>query len=501
MKGIFSFKSKKDYNDIKEGLIKLYIYQGKQIKEIDARAEQKGMSLFALMENAGCGLYHQMTKMINRTEKIMVLAGKGNNGGDGIVLARYLKNNGYNVSLTFPLGSPKTQIAKEHLSYYQACGYEFDSFSDELRADVIVDALLGVGSQLPLRDNVARTTKWINEQQATVLAVDVPTGVASDTGDVDENAVEADYTYALHGYKPSAFHFPSSQYYGKTTVIDIGIGQTSNWKVWTEEDVRSTLPNKTGNTHKGTFGTGLLVAGSDEMPGSAALATIGSIRFGIGKLTVSTSRQASIIIGGLAPEATFLYQWPSFQDRPFSSIAIGPGLNPDQRLENYINDILKQEVPVILDAGALNSRAYDQQRQAPTILTPHPGEFSRLTGKTTTEIQKHRIVLASQFSQEQGVIVVLKGENTVIAFPDGSGVVNTTGNRALSKGGTGDTLTGMLLASVCSYKQNGIKATVANAVYIHGACSDKWVQRYGEQTMAAHDFDRLLPEVTYRFMN
>lgn len=476
----------------------MYIYRGQQIKEIDSFAEQQGMSLFALMENAGSGLYRRVIETIDRKKKIVIVAGKGNNGGDGIVLARYLKNNGYRVSLVFPLGLPKTQTAKEHLYYYQACGYKIEYLTDNLQGDVIVDGLLGVGSQLPLREDLAKITKWMNEQRATIFAIDIPTGVASDTGDVDDHAVKADYTYALHGYKPSTFLYPSSRYYGETAVIDIGLPQKSNWKVWMEEDVRSTLPNVTGNTHKGTFGTGLLVAGSDEMPGSAALAAIGGIRFGIGKLTVSTTKHASIFIGGFVPEVTFLYHWPTFQEQAFSSIAIGPGLNPDGQLENYINEILKQEVPVILDAGALSSRKYDQ-RQAPTILTPHPGEFSRLTDKSTAEIQKNRMGLASQFSKENGVIVVLKGENTVIAFPDGSGIVNPTGNRALSKGGTGDTLTGMLLASAHTHRD--IKAAVANAVYLHGACGDKWVGQYGEQTMAAHDFNKLLPEVAYYFSN
>ncbi|WP_338469511.1 NAD(P)H-hydrate dehydratase [Niallia sp. XMNu-256] len=476
----------------------MYIYSGQQIKDVDAHAEQNGMSLFTLMENAGNGLYHQISKAITRTEKIVILAGKGNNGGDGIVLARYLKNNRYHVSLMFPLGLPKTKTAEEHLAYYEACGYDFNPFTENIRADVIIDGLLGVGSQLPLREDVLEITNWINRQQAKVIAIDVPTGVACDTGDVDDNAVKANYTYVLHGYKPSAFLYPSSHYYGQTTVIDIGILQSSRWKVWSEEEVRNTLPKRTGNTHKGTFGTGLLVAGSDEMPGSAALAAIGAIRFGIGKLSVATTRHASIFIGRFTPEATFLYEWSLTQQQAFSSMAIGPGLNPDQQLEQFVNDILNKEVPVILDAGALSPREY-KKRQAPTILTPHPGEFRRLTGESSAHIQKNRIELASQFSQENGVIVVLKGEWTVIAFPDGSGVINPTGNRALSKGGTGDTLTGMLVASV--HTHDGIKDAVANAVYIHGACGNKWTEQHGDQTMTAHDFDKLLPKVVYYFSN
>jgi ADP-dependent NAD(P)H-hydrate dehydratase / NAD(P)H-hydrate epimerase len=485
--------------DIVFGGIRLYIYTEQEIKDIDSLAEQKGMSLFTLMENAGSGLYRSMIEIINRSEKVVILAGKGNNGGDGIVLARYLKNNGYHVILTFPLGLPKTQTAKEHLFYYKACGYEIDPFSETYHPDVVVDSLLGVGSQLPLRPDIAKITDWINGQGSKVIAIDLPTGVSSDAGNVDEHAIRADYTYSLHGYKPSAFLFPSSECYGDTKVIDIGIPQNSNWRVWTEQDVRDTLLKSLGNTHKGTFGTGLLVAGNDEMPGSVSLAAIGAVRFGIGKLSIATTKHASIIIGTFVPEATFIYNLQASQnDQRFSSIAIGPGINPDEQLEQTISELLKQPVPVILDAGALSPRTY-KKRNAPTILTPHPGEFSRLTGKSSREIQKNRIQLAHIFAQEHDVILVLKGSYTVIAFPDGSGIINTTGNRALSKGGTGDTLTGMLLASINSHV--GVKEAIANAVYIHGACSDKWVQHRGEQTMSAHDFDSLLPEVCYYFSN
>jgi ADP-dependent NAD(P)H-hydrate dehydratase / NAD(P)H-hydrate epimerase len=475
----------------------MYMYTGKQIKEIDSEAEQKGMSLFALMENAGSGLYHKIVPLLGRTDTLVILAGRGNNGGDGVVLARYLKNNGYDVRLVFPVGELKTKTAIEHFTYYQACGFTTDSFSKDLKADWVIDALLGVGSELPLRFDLVEVTDWINQQSAKVIAIDLPTGVSSDNGEIDVHAVRADYTYSLHGYKPSSFLFPAADYYGEATVIDIGVPQTSGWKIWSAREVRNTIPKQTGNTHKGTFGTALLVAGSDEMPGSAALSAIGALRFGTGKLTIATTKHASMIIGPLAPEATFLYDIKDPQlEKQYSCIAIGPGLNPDEELEAFILQTLKCPIPVILDAGALSDRLY-RQRSVPTIITPHPGEFSRLTGKRTIDIQKNRIALASEYAKEKGVIVILKGKYTVIAFPDGTGIINLTGNRALSKGGTGDTLTGMLLASIGTHKE--VEAAIANAVYLHGVCADEWVKYNGGQTMTAHDFDRLLPEICYRY--
>ena len=475
----------------------MYIYSSKQIKEIDTKAEQQGMSLFTLMENAGNGLYHKIKSLIEVNDQILILAGKGNNGGDGIVLARYLLNNGYHVRLVFPLGEPQTKTAKEHLKFYQACGYESQIYSKELNADWIIDSLLGVGSQLPLRKDLSEVTDWVNNNGAKVISIDHPTGVSSDNGEADEHAIRADYTFSLHGYKPSTFLYPASEHYGKVHVIDIGVPQTSTWRVWREKDVRMTMPKRTGNTHKGTYGTALLIAGSDEMPGSAALAALGALRFGAGKLSISTSKHASTIIGPLAPEATFIYNLNTDRlDQRFTSIAIGPGLTPNENIEESISDILRQPIPIILDAGALSRREY-KTRSHPTILTPHPGEFSRLTGKTSKDIQLNRIHLASEYAQKNGVILVLKGKYTVIAFPDGSGYINLTGNSALSKGGTGDTLTGMLLASVGIH--NRIEEAVANAVYIHGLCADEWVRNNGEQTMLAHDISGMLPEICWRF--
>ena len=228
----------------------MYIYSSKQIKEIDTQAEKMGMSLFTLMENAGNGLYHKIKSLIEVNDQILILAGKGNNGGDGIVLSRYLKINGYHVTLVFPLGEPQSKTAKEHFSYYQACGYDSEPFSKELNADWIIDALLGVGSQLPLRKDLSEVTDWINKKYAKVIAIDHPTGVSSDNGEGDEDAIRADYTFSLHGYKPSTFLYPASEHYGKVSVIDIGLPQTSTWKVWCEKDVRMTFQNEQGTRTK-----------------------------------------------------------------------------------------------------------------------------------------------------------------------------------------------------------------------------------------------------------
>ncbi|WP_018663735.1 bifunctional ADP-dependent NAD(P)H-hydrate dehydratase/NAD(P)H-hydrate epimerase [Heyndrickxia acidiproducens] len=478
----------------------MYIYTSEQIKEADQLAETLGMETFALMENAGSGLYRQLAPLLGKQDKVAILSGKGNNGGDGIVLARYLKQNGYDAELIFPLGLPKTKVAARHFSYYKACGFKESPFLRERSYDWVVDGLLGVGAKLPLREDLQAVVKWINSRKAKVVAIDVPTGVASDTGEADPNAVKAGYTFSLHGFKPSGFLYPSSFYFGKKRAIDIGLPQTGKWKVWTKQDVARTLPKRAGNVHKGTFGTGLLAAGSDNMPGSAALAAIGAIRMGIGKLSAYTTNGAKNVIAGMVPEATYMerdFSNPAqcFQQK-YAGIAIGPGLEPDEELEAFISQALELDVPVVLDAGALGNRTYPI-RKAPVILTPHPGEFSRMTGIPAEKIAENRIQLASRFAKEQQVVIVLKGQYTVIAFPDGSGVINPTGNGSLAKGGSGDTLTGMLLAAVCTHED--MKAAVANTVYIHGACADAWVRENGSGTLAAHEFSQLLPKVMHEF--
>src|SRR5690625_204380 len=270
----------------------IHVYKTAQIHHIDALAEQRGLSPVTLMENAGRAIYEVVQSLVNREQSIVILAGRGNNGGDGIVLARYLQQANYDVMLCFPLGEPKTVVAQKHLAYYNACSFHVTAWNETIKGDVIIDALLGVGAKLPLRKNVATIVAWANKQKAVRMAIDVPTGVNSDTGDVeDENNIEpffADFTIALHGAKPSAFLFPSLNYYGTLHVIPIGLPQTSNVKLINQTTVSCTLPRRELASHKGTFGMGMIVAGTKEMPGSAALAAIGAIRSGIGRLVVAT---------------------------------------------------------------------------------------------------------------------------------------------------------------------------------------------------------------------
>lgn len=475
----------------------MYIYTSNEIKTIDQQAELQGLSVETLMENAGRSLYETIKKHVNRNQNILILAGRGNNGGDGIVLARYLKQDGYQVNLVFPFGLPRTKAALKHFLYFQSCGFNLDEITLDKHYDVIVDTLFGIGTKLPLKDEAKKVIKWINEQKSFVISVDLPSGVQADSGESDE-AVFADVTFCLQGYKPSAFLLPSLNYYGEIKVLSIGLQQKSHWKIWTKEDVKKTWPQYDRTSHKGSFGTGYILAGSDEMPGSAVLAAKGALRAGIGKLIVGSSRFAVSIIAGQVPEAT--YQIDGLKKvsnghvpEKIQACAIGPGIENKELIESALNKLYTLNCPLVLDAGALQKRNYPKNRKDPIILTPHPGEFSRMIEVPIKQIQQNRIILASQFAQKEQVILVLKGHYTVIAFPDGTGVVNLTGNPALAKGGSGDTLTGMITAFLSTH--DDVKAAVCNAVYFHGLCSDEWVKEYSERSMIASDIIKYLPIV------
>lgn len=479
----------------------MYVFKASEIKTIDEEAKELGLSPFTLMENAGRGLYERVKPLLSKNMKIAILSGRGNNGGDGIVLARYLLNDGFNVSLFFPLGRPKTAEAKAHEAYFTNLGYKSTDWDEKESYDAVIDSLLGVGVKLPLNEDVRNVLRWANEQAAIRIAIDTPTGVEADEGVVDSEVVfQADYTFSLHGAKRSAFLHESSNYYGKMDVISIGLRASGEVKVITLDEVASTLPNRPKSGHKGTFGMSCIVAGSHEMPGSAALAAIGAIRSGTGRLVVATEESVIPTVTSHVPEATFMadgLKRIAAGEIPDNvrTIGIGPGLIDEALTRKALENLLNHHIPIVVDAGALDKRE-TWNGKGPIVITPHPGEFSRITGLSVAEIQKNRIEVAKDYARKRNVIVVLKGQYTVIAFPDGKTYINPTGNSGLSKGGTGDVLTGMLVSFLATHEH--VHDAVKNAVYIHGLCADVWRETKSERSMTASDFKMLLPEALKR---
>lgn len=496
----------------------MYVYTAEQIRQIDTDAAEQGLSPFTLMENAGRNLFERVRKLVDPAQKICILSGRGNNGGDGIVLARYLSDAGYEVSLTFPIGEPESEVAKQHLNYYLAQGYEVSITDKTGTFIVIVDAMFGIGTRHPLPEKIKEVIEWANRCEATRIAIDIPTGVLANTGDIetdgrssleDERTVfRADYTLSLHGAKPSAFLYPSTYYYGELFVVPIGLStyvKTSPEKIKQEhivkvtslKEVRTNISKRESSSHKGTFGTSLIVAGSDEMPGSVTLSAIGAIRSGTGRLIIGTTPSAIPVVASHVPEATFIADGLTKiangnVPEKIVAAAIGPGLTDTTLTKQALERLMKLPLPLVVDAGALERRA-NWHAAGPVIITPHPGEFSRLTGHPIEVIQRNRIELAREYAIEHRIIVVLKGEYTVIAFSDGRVYINPTGNTGLAKGGSGDVLTGILTSFLATYDR--VEAAVVNAVYLHGLCADEWAKTYSEATMTASDFAKLLPVV------
>lgn len=267
---------------------------------------------------------------------------------------------------------------------------------------------------------------------------------------------------------------------------------------WSEHMVRSTLPARLETSHKGSFGTALLLAGGADMPGAALLAGLAALRSGVGKLEIGTHRETIRSIAHLTAEATYLPDaLPNIANGslPFGhyrAIACGPGTMPDAITEAAVETLLAGHTPLLLDAGALSKRSY-AIRSAPLILTPHAGEFERISRFSSEQIAQSPVDCAHDFAVEQNLTIVLKGPSTTIAFPDGRIFQNPTGNSALAKGGTGDTLTGMILGMLTCHEQ--FEHAVLNAVYLHGACADEFIKTRSPHTMLAHELCELLPVV------
>lgn len=271
---------------------------------------------------------------------------------------------------------------------------------------------------------------------------------------------------------------------------------------WTAQDVSASLPPRDDGGHKGTFGTALLLASTRDMPGAALMAGLGAMRSGVGKLEIGTHPDVINGVVSALPESIYLREGlkkvgdGEVELEKYRAIAVGPGVHPDDVTEKAVQALLACPCPLVLDAGALSMRSYPK-RDAPVILTPHPLEFSRITGVGKEDLAENRVLHAVSFAKQWGVTIVLKGSHTVIAFPDGDVRINPTGNAALSKGGTGDTLAGMILGMLCCH--DNWRHAVLNAVYLHGACADKWIETRSAHTMLAHEITSLLPEVWKSF--
>ncbi|MBA2176793.1 NAD(P)H-hydrate dehydratase [Halobacillus locisalis] len=457
--------------------------------------EDVGIDGAILMDSAGRAVADDMASHIEKRDKIVVLIGAGNNGGDGFVIARTLLNRGYDVEAWQVVPDEKIKgDAAKHRSLFLASGYELHSCKEvgEVKpslekADVIIDAMLGIGVRGGLREPIADIVQEANAQKARRMSVDLPTGVPADETDEQITAFHADKTTIVAAPKMSAFLEKTSSYYGKWNVVEIGLPSPKlpdpRRQVWTEADVKRTLPRRDRNAHKGSHGKGLIVGGSTVMPGSVAMSARASLRSGAGLITIATVESAIPSIAPFIQEATFvgLGEKEGFACRPapsslsdYDGIAFGMGIGRQEPTRSLLSEILQEaDTPLLIDADGLYELPLDlmQKREAPTILTPHPGEFAQLTGKSISDVLARPFSLSRTFAQAYGVHLVLKGPSTIITSPDGEQRVDVSGNAGLAKGGSGDVLSGMLVAMIMQH--DSMMDALANGCVLHGKTAER----------------------------
>jgi NAD(P)H-hydrate epimerase len=479
-----------------------------QMREVDRRTSEMGIPGIVLMENAG----HRVVEFLAErfaplpAQRIVVLCGKGNNGGDGLVVARQLHTRFHPQALHVVLLAAPEELKGDAAANYRmlaACGCPvWSEVPAEARlATLVVDALLGTGISGPATGVMLEGIREINGgfPLAKVVAVDIPSGMPSDSGQPVGECARADYTVTFTAPKVGQVLPPNCDGVGELVVGPIGSPPELYEDVWLSllepEMFEELLAPRPPGGHKGTFGHVLVVAGGPGKTGAAAMTGLAALRAGAGLVTVASHSSAIPVIASHAPE---LMTAPLDElDRLIEGktvIAMGPGLGRGPEIESLVARTLEQFAhPVVLDADALVGHAFSLPPDRIRVLTPHPGEMSRLTGQPTAEIQADRVGAARALSTERHVTLVLKGQRTVIAFPDGRVWINPTGTPAMGTGGSGDVLTGMIAGFLAQFPSQPDQA-VAAAVYLHGLAGEIGARALGEKCLIATDILRYLPD-------
>jgi hydroxyethylthiazole kinase-like uncharacterized protein yjeF len=520
----------------------LYIVTTQQMQVAEKNADASGLSYDQMMEHAG----HAVAKAIETQfeiagVRVLILVGPGNNGGDGLVVARYLAQMGAIVSVYIwqrKFEGDKNWALLDATTVERVLSNDTNSQARLTHllgnSGIIVDALLGTGVSRPIEGSLAELLEetkaavvtyrarvegdLVNPASPTVedevgpivVAVDVPSGLNSDTGAVDPHTLPADLTVTLAAVKRGHVLMPGSSVVGQLIVGDIGLTadhypDNITLEMATASKVADMLPSRPVDAHKGTFGTALIVAGSINYTGAAALAGQAAGRIGTGLVTLAPPRTIHPILASRLLEATY---WPlpdetgalapdavsslRVKAAEVEAMLVGPGLGQARGTVNFVQELLSEPEslpPLILDADALNILAQqaDWWTTLPPncILTPHPGEMARLTGHNTKEVQTSRLEMAADMAAKWNQIVLLKGAHTVIAAPDGRTMVMPFANPALAKGGSGDVLAGAIVG-LRAQGLDAFEAAVAGA-YLHGLSGELAREQLGPTAVIAGD--------------
>ncbi len=515
------------------------ILTASQMQRMDRlTTERHGVPSLTLMENAGRGVVEFVAGRLGPldSQRIAILCGRGNNGGDGLVVARRLRERGLEPRvLLFANPSSVRGDAAVNLERLAVSGapevvensQAWQSVKPSLAgATLIVDALLGTGLSKPLEGFLLEVVRDVNAgfPAARVVAVDLPSGISADTGELMGEHLRADYSVTFTAPKLAHVFPPACERVGEWLIKPIGTPPEAMesdpdlfLRLSTREDVAWIAAPRKLTAHKGTYGHVLILAGSVGKTGAAAMAAKSALRAGAGLATIATAQSALPIIASLGME--FMTEpLPETEAGTISLramdygrlerlaegktvLAVGPGVGTSPETAELVRTVVnKYPLPVVLDADGLNAFAgcmdtFRPEARPPgaTVLTPHPGEMARLTGQTTAAIQAHRVEAARDFARKWQVTLVLKGFRTLTAAPDGQVWVNPTGNPGMATGGTGDVLTGLLAGLLAQYRGRCVTEVAASAVYLHGMAGDLAAAEFGQASMIAGDLLEAVP--------
>jgi hydroxyethylthiazole kinase-like uncharacterized protein yjeF len=505
-----------------------------EMRELDRKAiEEVGIPSVVLMENAGRTTYQILRREFpDLSGPVAVVAGRGNNGGDGSVVARYLAQAGVPVAIFLVASRDQVQgDAQINLEVAAAQGIEIVEVKEEkdlnllahrlARSGLIVDALLGTGLNSEVRGLFRLVIDEINHLRPPVLAVDLPSGLSADTGQPLGAAAQAQVTVTYGWPKMGQILPPGRDYVGRLWQVDISIppelAKDLPGELAEAGEMRALLPPRPFASHKGTYGHLVVLAGSEGKTGAATLTSEGALRAGAGLVTLGVPASLNDILEVKLTEAMTLPLPEALGSRVLglkalepllafvqdkTALALGPGLGTHADTRELVRHLAKHlPQPLVIDADGVNALAGAPEllkdAAGPRIITPHPGEMARFLDVTTKEVQADRLGIARKAAALTGAVVVLKGAQTLVADPQGRVSVNSTGNPALASGGTGDVLTG-LISGLLAQKLSPWDAARLG-VYLHGLAADYWVAQYGPRGLIAGDLLLVFPEVINEF--
>lgn len=490
-------------------------------REIDRRTiEEFGVPGVVLMENAGRAVASAILAEYPSARKMAVICGAGNNAGDGFVIARHLISSGNDVSVHIAQKKQRYKgDAKTNLDSLLEIGGDVRELEGKLPrikdTDVIIDAIFGTGLDRDVGGFYERLIKFINRRSVPCVSVDIPSGLDADTGRPMGAAVRADMTVTFAPPKLGMCVYPGVDYAGKLCVADITIPRLLEedipFELLTFQKCRGLIRKREADSHKGTYGHLLVLAGSPGKSGAAVLCADAALRAGSGLVTLGVPESISPAVEEKTTEVMSV-SLKSSKDGTFhpdaheevlrelegkkTALAVGPGISTSKSTGKFLEKVVTQcEVPAVLDADALNIISKNpeilRKTKVPAVITPHPGEMARLCGAGTKQVQSDRVGISTRFSEQYGCYVVLKGARTVVSTPGGEMFINPTGNSAMATAGTGDVLTG-IIGGLAAQGYDPLQSCLLG-VFLHGHAADLLLDETGAAGFTASEISRKIP--------